>query len=419
MKVPGIQIQKYGGSSLATPVQLIRVAGLVRESLRVSRSAVVVVSAMGKTTDELLALAEAVGDPAEPDRRELDQLLATGETASAALLAMALRRQGVPAISLTAAQAGIRVTGEHGRAIVAGVDTDRIRWLVDAGSVVVVAGFQGIAANGDIMTLGRGGSDTTAVAMASALGQNVCHIYTDVDGVFTSDPRVVPAARRLPTMDLDVLIELAHAGAQVVHTRAAELAAARSVDLHVASTFANGAGNGGTLTRPSEAPLEQDGGIVAVAGDQNVAQVYVTPAGPSLVAGVFRVLGAHAVPIDLVGKHPGGLSFTVARAEAVSVRSFLAPIVAATRARLDVNERLAKISVVGHRLLGAAAPLARMLSVLAEHDISVESLATSQSRISALIQLDALQTASNALHAEFGLGGHVEFNSSLEPAISR
>jgi aspartate kinase len=402
MKAPGIQIQKYGGSSLATPLQQIRVAGLVRDSLRVGRSAVVVVSAMGKTTDKLLAMAEAVGDPAEPDRRELDQLLATGEIASAALMAMALRRQGVPAISLTAAQAGIQVMGEHGRAIVAGVDTDRIRRLVDAGSVVVVAGFQGIAANGDIMTLGRGGSDTTAVAMASALGQNVCHIYTDVDGVFTSDPRVVPAARRLPTIDLDQLVELAYAGAQVVHTRAAELAATRSVDLHVASTFAGGAGKGGTLTVSPEAALEQAGGVVAVSGDENVVQVNVTPAEPSLIAGVFRVLGAHAVPIDLVGKHALGLSFTVARAESLSVRSFLAPIIAVARAKLDVNERLAKVSVVGRRLLSEAGPLARMLAVLADHDIAVESLATSQSRISALIQIDALPTASNALHAEFG-----------------
>lgn len=407
-----IQIQKFGGSSVATPAQLIRVARIVRESLRSGRSAVVVVSAMGKTTDDLLALATEIASDgpaigaAESDGREVDQLLATGEIASAALLALALRRQGVPAVSLTGAQAGIRVQGKPGRATVASVDTDRIRRLVDAGTVAVVAGFQGVAGNGDVMTLGRGGSDTTAVALASALGQSVCHIYTDVDGIHTGDPRTVPAAKRLAATDLSLLTELTHAGARVVHTRAAELAAARGVDLHVASTFANGARPGGTrvLSQLEEA-LEIGGGVVAVAGDQNVARVTVThdPCEPDPAAAVFQVLAAHAVPVDLVGQHSGCLTFTVARADASSVRAFLTPVVMTAKARLEIDSQVGKVSLVGRRLLVDTAHVARMLSTLRDRGIVAGSLRTSQVRISALVRAEDLAVAVNALHEEFHL----------------
>jgi aspartate kinase len=404
---PGVRVQKFGGTSLATPQHLADVAEIVKRAVRSEGPAVVVVSAMGRSTDQLLARAREVsaGPNAEtsgPDPREVDQLLATGEVASAALLALALRGKGVPAVSLSCWQAGIRATGPAGRANVATIAVDRIRCLLDDGLVVVVAGFQGVGDNGDVVTLGRGGSDTTAVALAAALGQPVCHIYTDVDGVHTGDPQVVPATRRISTVEPDLLAEMSHAGAQVVHARAAELAAARSVQLHVASTF--GDGDGTRVMDGVEPPLEVGARVVAVCGDPNVARVSIRAGTKPLPAReTFAVLAAHAVPVDLVSTGTDALTFTVSAADVRTVRACLSPGVATADAALRIEEQVGKASVVGRGLLGDTACVARTLTTLAGRGIRYESLCASHTRIATTVSAGDLTAAVNALHDEFGL----------------
>ncbi|MGH3169290.1 MAG: aspartate kinase, partial [Trebonia sp.] len=240
LQAPQILIKKFGGSSLATPAGVHRAVKIIADARGSGARIVTVVSARGRTTDGLIDLAAELNSA--PEGREMDQLLATGEIASAALMAIALQGQGIPAVSLTAAQAGIQAFGPHGNGVVAQIGAARIFDLVSRGYVVVVAGFQGVDPEGDVITLGRGGSDTTAVELAVGLGQADCHIYTDVDGVYDADPRLVPSAQSLRTVDATVMTEMARAGAKVVHARAAEMAAGNNVRLHVKSTFGTGDG---------------------------------------------------------------------------------------------------------------------------------------------------------------------------------
>src|SRR5919202_954335 len=236
----GIVVQKYGGSSVATAEHIKAVAERVKKTHESGLSLVVAVSAMGKTTDRLLALAAEVSR--EPSLREIDQLLATGEEQSVALLAMALHDRGVAATSLTGPQAGMKTTGRYGSGVISGIQPDRLRGLLDEGQVAIVAGFQGVNALGDIMTLGRGGSDTTAVALAAALGADRCEVFTDVDGVYTADPRIVAGARRIPVVLPSEMAEMAWRGAKVMHPRAVELGALYGVEIHVRCSFNEGLG---------------------------------------------------------------------------------------------------------------------------------------------------------------------------------
>src|ERR687885_1078307 len=231
----GIVVQKYGGSSVATAEHIKAVAEKVKKAHESGLSLVVVVSAMGKTTDRLLALAHEVSR--DPSPREIDQLLSTGELQSVALLAMALHDRGVAATSLTGVQAGMKTTGRYGSGVISGIQPDRLHGLLEEGQVAIVAGFQGVNALGDIMTLGRGGSDTTAVALAAALGADRCEVFTDVDGVYTADPRIVPGARKLHAASYEEMLELAASGAKVLQQRSVELARTHDVRLHVRSTF--------------------------------------------------------------------------------------------------------------------------------------------------------------------------------------
>jgi aspartate kinase len=385
-------VQKYGGSSLATVAKVHHVARRVAATHRAGNAVVVVVSARGTTTDRLLDLAARVSH-VRPER-ELDQLLATGECASAALLALALAGIGVPAVSLTGAQAGLATTGPHGRGTVAALHPQRVLELLAHGNVVVVAGFQGVNAAGDIVTLGRGGSDTTAVALAARLGADSCAIYTDVDGVYTADPRAVPAARVQPTIDVRVMAEMAAAGARVLHPRSVRLAQAHGVAVHVGNA---GAAKPGTLV--TVAGFESHGAVVGVAHDLDVAQVSLRGqrAGAPTLA-VLAALANHAVPADLVGHDGTRIGFTVRRADLPRVQRDLRRL-----GRITVDQNVGKVSLVGTGLLDRPEYPARMAAALARAGIATPWLAASQLRISVTTRLDRAVDAVRVLHDEFEL----------------
>ena len=324
-RMPGpLVVQKYGGSSVAGADRIKRVARRVARERAAGHDLVVVVSAMGDTTDELLGLAAAITD--EPDPRELDVLLATGEHQSATLVSMALHAMGVPAISLTGPQAGITTDGTYGRARIAGVEPRRITAEIESGKVVIVAGFQGQSAEQahemELTTLGRGGSDTTAVALAAALRADRCQIFTDVRGIFTADPRLVPTARQLPIIGYEEMLELAHQGAQVMQVRAVELGWINSVVIEVLSSFEDAPG---TLIK--EDPLvEQRNKVRGLAHDRNVAKVTVVavPDRPGIARAIFEPLASAGVNVDMIVQNVGhggetDLSFTVPQVELVDL----------------------------------------------------------------------------------------------------
>lgn len=411
---PDIVIQKFGGSSLATFADIRRVGDIIRTAYQSGRPVVAVVSARGHTTDDLIAVAgefgAAASAPSLGNAREVDQLLATGEIASAALCAIALREQGVPAVSLDGRQAGITVTGPPGHGVIAEIDTARITRLLSAGNVVVVAGFQGVNSDGDITTLGRGGSDTTAVALAAALGQHRCHIYTDVDGVCTADPRIVPLARPLATVDADVLAEMAIAGAAVVHPRAAELAATCRVDLQVSNSFTPSAG---TVVR-SRTPdsMATEGGVVAITDDRSVAQVRVHHRPTNPHRDLFTALASHAVSLELVGQVDDGMTFAIPRDDLAAVRALLTTDGTVSPAEIEVDDTVGKVSLVGRGLLSNTGYVSRTLATLAELGIPASPLSSSPLRISVLVPANQVAVAVKALHQEFRLStGDRDFES--------
>lgn len=411
-----IIVRKYGGSSVAGVERMRHVAVSLAAAHRMG-PLVVVVSAQGDTTDRLLDLARevtgALADQADgpvsyPPSRETDQLLATGECASAALLAMALRAAGVDAVSLTGPQAGIRASGPPGEGRIDTIDTGRIEMLLRAGRAVVVAGFQATTQNGDVLTLGRGGSDTTAVGLAVALGARRGEIYTDVDGVYTADPRVVPTARRLPVVDVDVMVEMAFAGAKVLHSRSVELAAAHDVDLHVLSSMRDGTGT--VVTRGGEEPMLESYGVKAVAHDFDVARVLVRcergRRDPAVA--VLDVLGRQHAPVDLVARSGPfedefRMGFTMRRSDLPAVEPQLRAVAAEAHGEIVVDRDVAKVSLVGIGLLNRPALTARLLTTLAGAGIATGWIATSQLRTSAIVPASSAADAVALLHKEFEL----------------
>ena len=396
-----VLVQKYGGSSLSTLDKVRAVAQRVATEHLAGRPTVVVVSARGDTTDDLLRAAHNIGElPESPaTARELDHLLVTGECASAATLAMALLCLDVPAVSLSGRQAGIRVTGRHGAGVVDAIDTTRILELLDAGNVVVVGGFHGVNEVGDMITLGRGGSDTTAVALAAALGARECEIYTDVDGVYTADPRIVPTARKVPNIGPGVMAEMAFAGAGVLHSRAVELAAMRKVAVHVRSS------TGADLGTVVADDLENGNPVVAVTHDLDVARVLIRGNG-DLAAKILDVLARNSVPVDLIarsGPHEDEfrMGFTVRRSDVVEVR--LALEKAAEDGGVRIDEDVAKVSLIGMGLLSRPTYVARMLAALSAADIPTSWVFTSQVRASVTVPRDRVAAAVALLHDEFGL----------------
>jgi aspartate kinase len=402
-------VQKYGGSSLADADRIRRVARRIARERAAGADLVVIVSAMGDTTDELLALAAAITE--EPDSRELDMLLATGEHQSATLVSMALHALGVPAISLTGAQAGITTDGRYGRARIANVEPRRVREELDRGKVVIVAGFQGISAQGaeleETTTLGRGGSDTTAVALAARLDAHRCQIFTDVRGIYTADPRLVPTARQLPIIGYEEMLELAHQGAQVMQTRAVELGWVNTVTIEVLSSFEDAPG-----TLITEDPrVEQRNKVRGLAHDRNVAKVTLVevPDRPGVAHTVFAPLAEAGINVDMIVQNVGhhgatDLSFTIPRIELAKAKRILDPLIRDLGFReMTTDSSVAKVSIVGAGIQNAPGYAARMFGTLAEAGVNIEMISTSEIRITTIIAEDVLETALRALHAAFEL----------------
>ncbi|HEV3002253.1 MAG TPA: aspartate kinase, partial [Solirubrobacteraceae bacterium] len=399
-------VQKYGGTSLATPERVGHVARRVVASADAGAQVCVVVSAMGAATDDLLSLAGGVS--AAPPAADLDVLLATGEQASSALLSMAIRDLGRAAVPLTGAQAGIVTDARHGRARIAEVRPGQVRAALEAGAVAVVAGFQGVCAGGRLTTLGRGGSDTTAVALAAALGADRCEIYTDVEGVLSADPRVVPDARLLPAVAYEEMLELSASGARVLVGRSVEYARRHGVRLAVRSSFEDVPGT--EVTAASEV-LERPA-ISGIAHDTSEARVTVAgiPARPHAVAGLLRSVAEEAIDVDMIvqGAPVDGatdISFTVPEHDLLRAEAAVAPAAAAAGCRgVETDRGVGKVSVVGVGMSGHSGVAMRVFETLSEEGIDVELVSTSSIRISCLVRVGAVACAVRALHRAFGLG---------------
>jgi aspartate kinase len=414
-------VQKFGGSSLATADHIRRVAERIRRDRAAGRRLVVVVSAMGDTTDELLALLRQVTDRPQP--REVDMLLTTGEQVSTALVASALWQLGVPAVSLTGWQAGIATDAVHRKAQIRSIDCARIWRELEAGKVVIVAGFQGLSPDGELTTLGRGGSDTTAVALAAALGADACEIYSDVDGVYTADPRVVPAARRIPVISYEEMMEMAHLGAQVLQIRAVECALIHGVEILARSTFTDGPG-----TRITGVEAVEDRAVArAVAHDRNVAKLALcgVPDRPGVAHRLFAALAAEHINVDMIIQSQSrqgrnDIAFTVDREDL----EHAAEVARAVGRELGVEAVLAeagygKVSLVGAGMASNPGVAATMFGALAQAGINIEMISTSEIKISCLIRADRLEEAVRAVHAAFRLGGDGEEAAQTPAAGSR
>ena len=399
-------VQKYGGSSVATAQHIQRVARRIADRRAAGDDIVAVVSAMGDTTDDLIELARQIN--AQPNPREMDVLLSTGEIVSSTLLSMALEAVGLDAISLTGAQAGIRTDQVYGRARIAEIDTARLERELHAGRVVIVAGFQGISENFDVTTLGRGGSDTTAVALAAALRADACEIYTDVAGIYTADPRVCPQARPLRDIGYEEMLEAATTGARVMHARAVEVAAIYNVDILVASTFDPAAP--GTLIH-REATMEQGNKVRMIAHQDHIAKVTLrgVPDQPGIAARIFEPLATAGVSVDTIVQNASvdrltDLTFTVAPGD-------LEPALAVIRALLTTiggsdlvsAPDLGTVSVVGTGMASAPGYAARMFRTLFDHQINIEMISTSDIRITCVVDAGRVGDAVRALHAAFEL----------------
>jgi len=400
-------IQKYGGSSVKDPSRIAAVAARIARDRAAGNEVVAVVSAMGDTTDELLALAATVSGGKLPDARELDALLATGENQAAALLATALIANDVPAISLSGAQAGISADGTFGKGRIAGIEPRRVRDEIAAGRVVIVAGFQGVSGGSETTTLGRGGSDTTAVALAAALGADRCQIFTDVTGVYTADPRVVSDARWLGVIGYEEMLELANQGAQVMQTRAVELGWVNGVTIEVRSSYEE---HPGTLIK-EDLSVEQRNKVRGLAVDKGVAKVTMVavPDRPGIARAVFDPLATSGANVDMIVQnmsHDGttDLSFTMSRTDLAAARAQLEQVRAAIGARaLEIDDAVAKVSIVGAGIQNAPGYAARMFGTLADNKVNIQMISTSEIRITCIVAESDADRALKALHAAFDL----------------
>ena len=399
-------VQKYGGSSVATAEKIQHVARRIAARRRAGDEVVAVVSAMGDTTDDLIDLAAKIN--AKPNQREMDVLLSPGEIVSSTLLSMALDAEGLDAISLTGAQAGIRTDEVYGRARIAEIQTERMERELGAGRVVIVAGFQGISENFDTTTLGRGGSDTTAVALAAALHADACEIYTDVPGIFTADPRVCPQARPLRDIGYEEMLELATTGARVMHARAVEVGAIYGVDILVASTFDETAP--GTLIH-GETTMEQGNKVRGIAHQDHIAKVTVrgVPDQPGIAARIFEPLATAGVSVDTIVQNASvenltDLTFTVAPGDLDKATEVINGLLATIGGGGIVTAPdLGTVSVVGTGMASAPGYAARMFKTLFDNQINIEMISTSDIRITCVVEGARVGDAVRALHAAFEL----------------
>ncbi len=398
-------VQKFGGTSVADPDRIREVADHVARTREDGHDLVVVVSAMGGTTDDLVRLAHEVSD--FPREREFDMLLTAGERIAMALLCMAINDRGVPAVSFTGSQAGIVTTTSHGRAKIVEVRGERVEDELANGHVVVVAGFQGVSTDRDVTTLGRGGSDTTAAALAAALGAEVCEIYTDVTGVFTADPQVVPDARRLERVSYDEMLDLAATGSRVLALRSVEFARNHGVLIHVRSSFTWGQG---TWVGPEEEGVEQ-AIISGVTHDATEAKVTIAgvPDRPGIAATVFRALADAEVNVDMIEQNVStdgvtDISFTVPRDDLDRARKVIDGVVPEIGASgYDDDATIARLSLVGAGMKTNPGVAADMFEILAGEGINIEMISTSAIRISCVVSERDVERGVRALHDAFGL----------------
>jgi aspartate kinase len=406
----GIVVQKYGGSSVADAQGIKRVAQRIVATKKAGHDVCVVVSAMGDSTDELLDLAEQVSPV--PPGRELDMLLTAGERISMALLAMAIANLGQTARSFTGSQAGVITDSTHGRAKIIDVTPGRIEQALEAGDIAIVAGFQGVSMDTkDITTLGRGGSDTTAVALAAALKAEVCEIYTDVDGIFTADPRIVPRARRIPLVSYAEMLEMCASGAKILHLRCVEYARRHNIPIHVRSSFTQ---NAGTWVTDREKADEMEQAIISgVAHDRSEAKVTVVGVPDKIgeAARIFEALADSSINIDMIvqnisAAHTGrtDISFTLPRDDGQIAMTALA------RLRDEVgyeqllyDDRIGKVSLVGAGMRTHPGISARFFAALAAAGVNIEMISTSEIRISVIVDEDQVDAAVTATHAAFDL----------------
>jgi aspartate kinase len=398
-------VQKYGGTSVGSIERIEKVAEKVKSFRDQGHDMVIVVSAMTGETNRLIDLAKQITP--DPDKRELDQMVSTGEQVTIALLAMALQKRGVPAVSFTGFQVPVKTDSSHSKARILEIDGARMRAELKAGKVVVVAGFQGIDADGNITTLGRGGSDTTGVALAAALKADECQIYTDVDGVYTTDPRVEPRARRLDRITFEEMLEMASLGSKVLQIRSVEFAGKYKVPLRVLHSFQDGPGTLITLDEDTmEAPLISG---IAFTRDEAKFTLRGVPDKPGIASLILGPVGDANVEVDMIVQNVGtdgsaDFTFTVARGEFQKAQRVLEKVAKDLGAReLAADDRIAKVSLVGVGMRSHAGVASRMFKALAAEGINIQMISTSEIKVSVIIEEKYLELAVRALHAAFEL----------------
>jgi aspartate kinase len=409
---PKTVVMKFGGTSVAGAEQILRAARRIVAAREAGNRAVAVLSARGKTTDELVAQALEISERPEP--REMDMLLSTGERISCALCAMAIHDMGHRAISLTGSQAGIVTDSSHTKARIIDVRAERIREALEEDRIVLVAGFQGVSTEShDVTTLGRGGSDTTAVALAAALGADVCEIYTDVAGVFSADPRIVPDARKLPVASYEEMLEMAASGARVLQLRSVEYARNHGVRIHCRGSFEDGPGTLVVSEEESEQETVEQPFVTAVTHSDDEARVTLVGIRdePGVAGEIFTALADAGVNVDvIIQNEPVGedeladLSFTVDRAELTAATDALEALGDGVSEGLRTDERIGKVSIIGAGMRSHPGVAAKVFEVLGREEINIEMISTSPIKISCVISADAVPAAVRALHEAFELG---------------
>jgi aspartate kinase len=407
--MPGLIVMKFGGTSVADAERVKRAARRIVDKRQMGNRVVAVLSARGKTTDELIAMAEEVSET--PDPREMDMLLSSGERISCALCAMAINDLGHRAISLTGSQAGIVTDESHTRARILDVRADRIQAALEEDSIVLVAGFQGVSSTArNVTTLGRGGSDTTAVAVAAALGAEVCEIYTDVSGVYSADPRIVPSARKLTAVSFEEMLEMAASGAGVLQLRSVEYARNHGVRIHCRSSFED---SPGTVVLAEGETVEQPL-ITAVTHSTSEARVTLVgvPDEPGAAARIFEALADVNINVDMIVQNEpasaGGraeISFTVPREDLRAARAALQPLAGRSFVELHAHEEMGKVSIVGAGMRSHPGVAAKVFGVLAQEGVNIDMISTSPIKISCVIARERVERAVQALHSAFELAG--------------
>ena len=395
-------VQKFGGSSVRDAERIRNVAGIIGDTYRAGNDVIVVLSAQGDTTDDLIEKAMEINPKAS--KREMDMLLATGEQISVALCAMALEAMNLPCVSLTAWQVGIQSSNVHSDARIRKIDTERVQAELDQRRIVIVTGFQGVDRNGDVTTLGRGGSDTSAVALAAAFKASLCQIYTDVDGVYTTDPRIVPNAHKLPEITYDEMLELASQGAQVLHNRSVELAKKFKVNLEVVSSLERKPG-----TKVKEAIKVEKTNIAGVAKDTSIARIALVGLehNPGVAFQVFDLLSKHNINVDVILQSIGreatkDITFTLHKKDLMEVEDILNQHKAALKFdHIEADEGIGKVSIVGVGLMSNCGVAAKMFEALYEAGINIQMINTSEIRVSVLLAEEDVNRAVKAVHDKF------------------